>query len=45
MNELEAELVKKGTSQREIDKQVAKLLNKFYFTDERKRTFKPVSPL
>lgn len=44
MKELEAELIKNGTSQREIDKQVADLLNKFYFADERKREFKPVSP-
>ena len=33
MNELEAELVKKGTSQREIDKQVAKLLQDFHSDD------------
>ena len=33
MNELEAELVKKGTSQREIDKQVAKLLQGFRSDD------------
>lgn len=33
MNELEDELIKKGTSQREIDKQITKLLNDFYSSD------------
>lgn len=37
MEELEAELIKNGTSQREIDKQVTDLLNDFYWGDEAER--------